>query len=128
MDLNWLQGTWKREGRTGPVFEQWTKVSKHTFEGVGFRISEGDTTFMEFIRLEQFGDEIFYTPKVSHNRYPVPFKLESVDEKGFKFENSEHDFPQRISYKQEKDTFHVRVEGSQNGSESGFDVSFVKVK
>jgi len=126
-DLNWVEGTWKREGPRGPVFEQWTKVSNQTFEGVSFRISGGDTTFLEFIRLEQFGDEIFYTPKVPHNKYPVPFKLESVDERGFMFENPEHDFPQRIIYKQKKGSFHVRVEGSQNGSESGFDMDFVKV-
>lgn len=127
-DLSWLEGTWKRKGRRGPVFEQWTKVSNFTFEGAGFRVSEGDTVFLEFLRLEQFGNEIFYTAKVAHNKYPVPFNLVKVDEKVFKFENPQHDFPQRIIYKQKKDgSLHTRVEGSQNGTESGFDLFFMKV-
>lgn len=41
------------------AYERWTKVSDRTFEGDGFSIVGDDTTHLEFLRLEQFGGEIF---------------------------------------------------------------------
>lgn len=127
--LDWLIGSWKRETNHGMMVEKWTKVSDLTFEGESFTIQNGDTTFAEYLRLLQFGKEVFYTPKVAHNKYPVPFKLIKVDENGFTFEHSEHDFPQRIIYKQKKDgSLHARIEGTRNGKESGVDFYFRKVE
>jgi len=126
-DLDWLIGTWKRETRGGLLYEKWTKVSCRTFEGDSFSVSGEDTTFVEFLRLEQFGDEIFYVPKVAHNKYPVPFKLIDVDDNIFTFENCEHDFPQRIIYRRKTDGgMHVRIEGTQNEKEAGVDFEFVQ--
>lgn len=127
--FDWLIGTWKRETSRGITVEKWTKVSDLTLEGESFTIQNGDTTFAEYLRLLQFGKEIFYTPKVAHNKYPVPFKLIKVDENGFTFEHSEHDFPQRIIYKQKKDgSLHARIEGTRNGKESWVDFYFRKVE
>ncbi len=127
--LDWLIGSWKRETNHGMMVEKWTKVSDLTFEGESFTIQNGDTTFAEYLRLLQFGKEVFYTAKVAHNKYPVPFKLIKADENGFTFEHSEHDFPQRIIYKQKKDgSLHARIEGTRNGKESGVDFYFKKVK
>ena len=127
--FDWLIGTWKRETSRGIMIEKWTKVSDFTFEGESFTIQNGDTTFAEYLRLLQFGKEVFYTPKVAHNKYPVPFKLIKADENGFTFEHSEHDFPQRIIYKQKKDgSLHARIEGTWNGKESGVDFYFRKVE
>ncbi len=39
------------------AYERWTKVSDRTFEGDS--IVGDDTTHLEFLRLEQFGGEIF---------------------------------------------------------------------
>ncbi len=127
--LDWLIGAWKRETSSGIMIEKWTKVSDFTFEGESFAIQNGDTTFAEYLRLLQFGKEIYYTPKVAHNKYPVPFKLIKADENEFTFEHSEHDFPQRIIYKQKKDgSLHARIEGIRNGKESGVDFYFRKVE
>lgn len=127
--LDWLIGSWKRETNHGMMVEKWTKVSDLTFEGESFTIQNGDTTFAEYLRLLQFGKEVFYTPKVTHNKYPVPFKLIKADKNGFTFEHSEHDFPQRIIYKQKKDgSLHARIEGTRNGKESAVDFYFEKVE
>lgn len=126
-EFDWLIGTWKRETRSGIAYERWIKVSRRTFEGDSYRIAHGDTTFLEFLRLEQFGQKIFYVPKISHNKYPVPFKLIDAGENGFVFEHPEHDFPQRIIYQPQGDgKLHVRVEGEQDGKMSGIDFNFVK--
>lgn len=127
LDFDWLIGTWQRETGNGIAYERWTKVSDRTFEGDGFSIVGDDTTHLEFLRLEQFGGEVFYVPKVAHNRYPVPFKLIRAEEGSFVFEHPEHDFPQRIIYqRQGEDKLHVRVEGEQDGKMSGIDFEFVK--
>ena len=128
-NFDWLTGTWKREGRRGPVYEKWTKVSDHTFEGASYRISDGDTTITEILLLAQFGDEIYYIPKVAHNVYPVPFKLIKTDVNSFTFENSGHDFPKRILYKKTKDgSLHARIEGKKNGKQTGIDFFFKKIE
>jgi len=127
--LDWLIGTWKRETSRGMMIEKWTKVSELTLEGESFTIQNGDTTFAEYLRLLQFGKEVFYTAKVAHNKYPVQFKLIKADKNGFTFEHSEHDFPQRIIYKQKKDgSLHARIEGTRNGKESAVDFYFEKVE
>ena len=127
-ELEWLVGTWQRKGRSGILYENWQKVSNNTFEGGSFTISNGDTTFMEFLRLARFGDDIFYIPKVAHNKYPVSFKLTKGDKNNLVFENTDHDFPQRIIYRlQEEGRLHARIEGTQNGKESGIDFYFNRV-
>lgn len=127
--LEWLIGTWKRETKREILYERWIKVSNRTFEGDSYSVNNGDTTFVEFLRLEQFGAEIFYTPKVAHNKYPVPFKLIKAIENEVVFENLDHDFPQRIIYKRNADgSLDVRIEGDRDGEQSGADFSFVKEK
>ncbi len=123
--FDWLAGVWKRQGSKGPIYESWTKVSPRTFEGVSYRVSGADTTYLEFLRLEQFGEEIYYTPKVPENPYPVAFKLTLADASEFVFENPNHDFPQRIVYLPKSDSeFHARVEGPQDGKIVSFELVF----
>lgn len=127
--FDWLIGTWERASKRGAIFEKWIKVSEETFEGDGFRIVNGDTIVIEFLRLEQFGDAIFYTAKVAENKYPVAFRFVAQDERGFVFENPGHDFPQRIIYQQKPDgILHAHIEGEENGRQSGVDFLFKKVK
>ena len=111
-DLGWVGGKWQRTVKQKIYVEQWQKVSSNTFEGVVFSIQNSDTSITEYLRLEQFGDEIFYTARVAHNKYPVPFRLVLLEDDRCVFENPEHDFPQRITYHLEhKDRLAARVEG-----------------
>lgn len=126
--LDWLLGTWQRESKDRVLYETWRRVSKHTFEGNGYAVADRDTIFTEFLRIEQFGDSIFYTAKISENEYPVPFKLVSLGDSSVLFENPNHDFPQRISYSLVSDgSLHVRAEGLSNGEKSGLDFHFTRV-
>lgn len=128
-DLDWLIGTWQRQTSRGTLYEEWQKVSGNTFEGSSYTLQAGDTTFVEFLRLEQFGTEIFYVPKVPHNLYPVPFKLVKATKNSFTFANPEHDFPQRIIYRYlEAGKMQARIEGKQGGKETGVDFNFVRLK
>ena len=126
--LDWLLGTWQRESKDQVLYETWRRVSNHTLEGDSYAVADRDTVFTEFLRIEQFGDSIFYPAKISDNEYSVPFKLVSLAGSSVVFENPNHDFPQRISYSLMSDgSPHARAEGLSNGEESGLDFRFTKV-
>jgi hypothetical protein len=99
-DLNWILGSWQMDGRSSTIIETWKEVSESTYEGESYTISlvNNDTTFAESLRIVEMSGEIYYIADVSHNPYPVPFKLAEQNGKGAVFENEGHDFPQRIEY------------------------------
>ena len=124
-DLNRLIGIWTRATKRGDAFEEWTKVSERTFEGLAYRTKDRERIITEYLRLEQFGSEIFYTAKVPQNPYPVAFKLVSFTNSIATFENPHHDFPQKIIYTFKQDgSLHARIEGPQNGETVGIDFLF----
>lgn len=129
-DFEWMVGLWKRESSRGAMFEKWIKVSDRTYEGLAYRMKDGDQQVTEHLRLEQFGSEIFYTAKPRQNPYPVPFKLVEFENSTAVFENPGHDFPQKFIYKlKASDSLHVRIEGpGQNGATAAVDFYFSKVK
>ena len=127
--FHWLVGNWQSADGKSASYETWTRVSDRTFEGESYFIKDGEKTVSEYLRIELFGSEIFYTSRVSHNKYPVSFKLIKVGGKTFTFENSDHDFPQRIIYRLKEDgSLHARIEGQQTGKERGVDFLFMKEK
>ncbi len=125
--LDWLAGDWKNVSAKTTSFEVWTRASDRTFEGESYFLKNGEKVVTEYLRIELFGSEIFYTSRVSHNKYPVSFKLIKSEGKTFTFENVDHDFPQRIIYQLKDDgSLHARIEGHQNGKERGVDFFFVR--
>lgn len=126
----WLEGDWERKLKNGgSSVESWKRVSDDTMEATA-TITRGDSTrVFERLRLERFGNEIFYVAKPVENPLPTPFKLVESDASRFVFENLDYDFPRRIIYTREGESgLHVRVEGVQDGQERRFDVSFVRSK
>lgn len=128
--FSWLSGNWKIAKSGDNTHEKWIRISDQIMQGKGYTIENGDTTFSETMRIEQFGNDIFYVVKVAESKYPVPFKLIKLDKNEVTFENSEHDFPQRIIYKLKADgSLHARIEGrTTKGEEQGMDFLFNKIK
>ncbi|HET9481358.1 MAG TPA: DUF6265 family protein [Candidatus Polarisedimenticolia bacterium] len=121
--LDWLLGSWVREGRRVAVHEVWTRLSDRTFEGESFSVSkeDGRKTPMEDLRLVEMGGDVFYVPKVAGNPYPVAFRLVAHKDGEALFENPGHDFPTRIGYRLEPDgTLLAFIEGpAEPGSPGG---------
>lgn len=128
-NLAWLEGDWIRETRRGLAVERWSVVSDHTLEGVG-TLQAGDTSRVtEYLRLEQFGDELFYVAKPEQNEYPTGFRLVDAGEGEWVFENPTHDFPQRIRYRREgDDVLVVTIEGPMDGEERSIAFRFTRRK
>jgi hypothetical protein len=127
-DFAWLAGSW--EGSTGDaVFEEhWTTPAGGLMIGMG-RLAKGDkTVFYEFLKLEESKDGIRY--KVTVGEQPeVAFKLVRWKDKEAVFENREHDFPQRILYRREKDgSVTARIEGDRGGRLVGEDFKLKRRK
>jgi hypothetical protein len=117
-NLQWLLGTWRDSSSAGQLYEIWTKVNDTLYSGKSFMIAHTDTVFYETIMLELKGTDLFYIPTVrnQNNEQPVTFKLISDKYGEFIFENKNHDFPQRIIYKNpHPDSLYARIEGTEKG-------------
>lgn len=109
-----LEGTWSMPSGNGVIIEDWVRQSKNELKGSSYKIENGDTTFMENLRLVRSKNLIQYIPTVFNQNegQPVIFTLVAVDDGQYVFENTEHDFPQRIIYHlKEKNSLVARING-----------------
>lgn len=123
--LDLLTGTWQSESDDMLTIEHWNKVSQNTFEGHGKTIdySSSETKSYESLRIVAMLGEVFYLAKVSHNEFPIPFKLIESSDSLFIFENQNHDFPKQIEYLfTDKNNMSVKV----GSGEKHFTIRFIK--
>jgi hypothetical protein len=119
--VEWLIGTWNRtditkHGRTG--HEQWIKTSETELKGLGIIQQENDTLFVEKITILLKDGNLYYVADVAKNKVPVYFKFIELTATGFVCENTQHDFPKRISYQVEGSTLKAVTSG--NGKSAKF--------
>ena len=97
--LQKLYGVWFADFGETRIYELW-KMNDNKLTGYSFKVFKGDTTFLETIVLEETDTGIYYIPTVPNQNEgkQVSFKLEKVENDGFHFINSQHDFPKRIIY------------------------------
>lgn len=126
-----LEGLWKMETSRGAIYEEWQAKTNSKMTGRSYRINNTDTVVMERIELYLEGNDIIYSPVVSNqnNQQAITFRLISITDGRYVFENKAHDFPQRVIYKiVSKDTVNARIEGIRNGQERGSDFRYSRVK
>jgi hypothetical protein len=120
-------GEWHSEINTSVIIEYWEKVSENTFKGYGKTINKLDekVTSFESLRLVEMSGEEFYIAKVSHNNYPVAFKLVEQNDSLLIFENKDHDFPKNIEYSFiGKDRMNVKV----GDGDKQFTINFTRME
>jgi hypothetical protein len=118
---NWLLGKWETKTADGNLSESWKQLNDSTFQGESFFIKNKDTLHNESILLQQIGEDLIYsaTIKGQNEDKAVAFKMTSGTEKQLVFENSKHDFPQKITYTQiKKDSLVASISGVQLGKPS----------
>ena len=129
--FDWLIGRWEIINNDFEMYEIWTKTDKCNYNAESFVLAHGDTVFYEFVRLEQVSDEYFYCVSVldQNNADEISFKMVSDSNNIFVFENLEHDFPQRIVYKNiDNNKMHAYIEGHVEGEYRREDFEFVRPK
>lgn len=118
-ELAWMSGDWE----TGPgvrvqVEEHWTRSAGGTMLGMSRTVAGGRTVEFEYLRLEQRATGIFY---VAHPKARCPgtdFKLTRLSGQEAIFENPEHDFPKRITYRKHSDGSLTAVVDGGEGTKS----------
>jgi hypothetical protein len=114
-DLTWMTGDWQSApGGKTQVEEHWTTAAGGTMMGVGRSVAGNKTVEFEYLRIEQRADGIFY---VAHPKARCPgtdFKLTRVSATEAVFENPQHDFPKRITYRKgEGDSLTATIDGGE---------------
>jgi len=117
-DIGWLAGCWKARGGESTVdnLEQWMKPAGNVMLGLGVEFKNGKAASYEYMRIEsQDNGDLVYTVK-PHNKPETSFTLTSTTARTLVFENPKHDFPQRITYRFEKEgAMEMRIDGEVGG-------------
>jgi hypothetical protein len=128
--LDLMVGTWKMESGKGILYESWRKINDSTLKGRSFKINGKDTVLLEQVDLIKTGGEIQYIPVVNgqNNDKAVIFALSKTENGIYIFENSNHDFPQRIVYAlPEANVLHAWIEGNMNGKFRRVDYKYTRL-
>lgn len=114
--LGWLAGTWvERDPAQGVVVEErWSPPLGGTMLGVGRTVVGTKTSYFEYLRLEDRGDEIVYVAAPKGD-LATEFSLTTSGNGLAVFSNPDRDFPRRIVYRRLGDTLLARIEGERDG-------------
>jgi hypothetical protein len=124
---DWFLGRWENKTPEGTFSEEWKTENDSLYLGESYFINNNNTLFAEKVRLEQRKNDLFYIVSVpnQNEEQPVAFKLTSSTNDYLVFENPEHDFPKKITYKLvTKDSLYAEISG--DGKSQGF--PFTKIK
>ena len=117
----WLIGKWENNSENGNLSETWIKVNDSVYNGQSYFIKLKDTLHSESIQMKQNGENLFYVSTIDgqNNDKAVVYKYRDTIEKALFFENSKHDYPQKIIYNQiTKDSLVIEISGYQEGNPS----------
>jgi len=123
-----LIGRWENQTSDGVFSETWKKENDSLFLAESYFINEKDTLFSETIRLKAQANDLFLIVTVpnQNEEKPVAFKLTYSSSGYFVFENPEHDFPKKITYRLiNQDSLFAEISG--NGKKQGFPFSRFKL-
>lgn len=119
--VQWLIGKWENNSTEGNLSETWIKLNDSVYNGQSYFIKSKDTLHSESIQLKQIGENLIYISTINgqNNDKAIVYKYRDTIEKIVPFENSKHDYPQKISYKQiTKDSLEIEISGYQEGKPS----------
>lgn len=125
---DWLPGKWGNKSTDGDLLETWTKLNDSVYDGHSFFIKGKDTLHFEHIQLLQKGENLLYISNIrgQNEDKPVTFIRNIKIEKQLVFENSNNDYPKKISYNPiSKDGLIIEISGIQQGKPS-FDTYTLK--
>lgn len=113
-DASWLSGCWKAkpgESRFNNM-EQWSKPFGNAMLGVGAELVGGQLSSWEHMKIESGNDGKILLVIKPHNQKEATFTLTSDKADVLTFENPKNEFPQKVTYRREKDgSLEIRIDG-----------------
>ncbi len=123
----WMAGCWKLEGAEAGSAEQWMAPAAGQMMGMSRTLRRGKLAEFEFLQIRPNAEGKLDFIAQPQGRPPTAFGLKEQGSQSVLFENTGHDFPQRISYKREGLQMQARIEGLRNGQLRGIDFAFRKI-
>lgn len=117
-ELDILVGKWEDVSKQNEQYEEWEMISSNHLRGKGYVMANSDTVFIEHLEIKEVEGQLTYIAQVpSQNEgQAIHFPLKSRSGGGLVFENTSHDFPQRIIYSVASDTKLIAIiEGISEG-------------
>ena len=101
--LAFMTGCWNGEAGTGTIIEEhYTTPTENVMLGTTRYVSGGRTVSFELTTIRRDSTGVYLTPYPNGEVSDV-FRLTRIDNRTAVFENPEHDFPKRITYRQAAD-------------------------
>lgn len=123
-DAAFMSGCWELTRGPRHTVEQWTAPEGGTLLGVSRTVAGGKTVEFEFLIIREQNGGLEYVAKPSGQPEAV-FPAAKVSAGELVFENTAHDFPQRIIYRKAADGgLAARIEGTMNGTARGIDFAY----
>ncbi|MEO1203319.1 MAG: DUF6265 family protein [Pseudomonadota bacterium] len=120
--LAWLAGCWTYDGRDPGSVEHWLPPAGGAMLAVSRVIKGGRMVSYEFLRVEETRDGTLRLIAAPVGQATTAFDLADIDTRSVAFENPDHDFPQRISYRLVgDDRLQARAEADNDGETVGID-------
>jgi hypothetical protein len=114
----WLSGHWCAEGGGTLLEEFWLPPEGNLALGVGRTVKNGATTTHEFMRIETRDGATNYIA-IHDGQPPTAFRLTASGAEWARFENPQHDFPQRVEYRRTSSGMHAEIAGpGKDGKEA----------
>ena len=111
----WLAGCWELRSGTRLVEEQWMAPRAGIMLGMSRTTRNDSLVEFEQVRIESRPTGVFYVASPSRQA-TTEFKATSIAESGIVFENPEHDFPKKITYRRQgADSLVASIEGPRGG-------------
>lgn len=125
--LSWLAGCWRNPRGEAGSGEYWQPLAGETMLGVGRTVRNGRTVEYEFLSLREDEQGRAVYTAVPSGQKETSFVALEVDDGVATFENSMHDFPQRIIYRRSNGAaMVVRIEGVRQGQRRSVEFQFVR--
>ncbi len=123
-----ITGSWQLQPNL-TTYEMWEPM-KNGLIGKGYTIDGTDTTINEVYFFEHIGDSLrLEVQPINDNgiSQPISYYLTSASPKTFVFENQEHNFPKKMTYKFQNDEISIILEGEIGGLHQQADLILKRV-
>ncbi len=110
VDLSWLAEQWCSADGSASYEESWLAPRGGSMVGVAREIRDGRMASFEFLRIAEVDGVPTYFAQPG-GRAPTAFKRSDGGEAWVRFENTAHDFPQRIEYRRDGDKLNAEISG-----------------
>jgi hypothetical protein len=127
--LAWMSGHWVNDNGTTQIEETWSQPAGKSLIGWSRTIRNGRLASYEFmiIRRNAAGDIAFIAKPSGQEGGEFP--VAEIRDGFVAFENTDHDFPQKISYRLAgRDSLIGRIEGTVNGNYRTIDFPYKRTR